>query len=281
MKQQKSDMEQHFSGWKVPASRTKEEAWESLRDKIAAGTKSSGPKKPAGKKYSLVLWAGAAAAVFLLALTAGPKLGLFSHPVKNNGQTVRTVWLPDSSRVNLKARSEINYSYFGKREVKLKGEAFFQVKAGKKFRVKFPGGSLTVLGTSFNILAYGESSGRIDCFSGTVSIEIHGKETTLKANQSVLFDSSSTEGPFTFNPQEILSLPAGTYRWSDRPLREVLTLLCERQGLRLEAPQTILNRRFSGSLDIDKTSQALQILSTAMQFNWKIENGKLLILEKE
>jgi hypothetical protein len=76
-------------------------------------------------------------------------------------------------------------------------------------------------------------------------------------------------------------LPAGTYRWSDRPLREVLTLLCERQGLRLEAPQPVLNRRFSGSLDIDKIRQTLQILSTAMQFNWKIENGKLLILEKE
>ncbi|MGD9557172.1 MAG: FecR family protein [Mangrovibacterium sp.] len=281
MEQQKFDMEQHFSGWKVPASRTKEEAWESLSNKIAAGTKVSVPKKPAAKKYSLVLWAGAAAAVFLLTLTAGPKLGLFSHPVKNKGQAAQVVWLPDSSRVNLKARSEITYSYFGKRELKLKGEAFFQVKPGKKFRVKFPGGNLTVLGTSFNILAYSDSSGRIDCFSGTVGIRIHGKETTLKANQSVLFDSSSTEGPFSFDPQEVLSLPPGTYRWSNRPLRDVLTLLCERQGLRLEAPQPVLDRKFSGSLDVDKTSQALQILSTAMQFNWKIENGKLMILEKE
>ena len=72
------------------------------------------------------------------------------------GETKR-ILLPDSSTVLLNANSSISWStqwkQVGKREVNLKGEAFFDVRKmnGMQFVVQSGGMKVKVLGTVFNV----------------------------------------------------------------------------------------------------------------------------------
>ena len=275
MDQRKHDIEKHLLSWKVPASQSKEEAWNTLSAKLA------NRPGPAIKKLPLIVWAGTAAAVLILTFFVLSELMFFSPAITNTTDYRQPVWLPDSSHIGLKAYSEIRYQYGSKRLIKLKGEAFFNVKAGKPFQVEFPGGRLQVLGTSFNIRAYSEASGKIDCFSGTVKLSINNREVILERNQSLIFNEASLDGPFHFDPDQALSLPDNRYIWNNRPLREILILIGQREGYEIEATEAILKERFSGELDLGKPDQALQILSTAMHFNWEIRNNELRILEKK
>jgi ferric-dicitrate binding protein FerR (iron transport regulator) len=210
--------------------------------------------------------------------------GLVAPRISNDGLAKQIVWLPDSSQVELKAYSEIKYNYGrigNARAINLKGEAFFDVKEGKPFKVKFPGGHLQVLGTRFNIQAYSPESGRVDCFEGAVKLSVHQKNYILEKGSSLTFDESSVDGPFGFKPEERQNLPDNVYEWANRPLKEILTLICQREGYQLEAPDGILNKRFTGKVPLKDSGQALKIIATAMDFNYQIENNKLHIFEKE
>lgn len=275
MDRRKHDIEKHLLSWKVPASQSKEEAWNMLAVKLA------NRPEPAIKKLPLIVWAGTAAAALLLIFFVLSELMVFSPEVTNTTGYKQLVWLPDSSHIGLKAYSEIKYRYGSKRLIKLKGEAFFDVKAGKPFQVEFPGGRLQVRGTSFNIRAYSEASGRIDCFSGTVRLSVNNREVILERNQSLIFNGVSLDGPFNFDPDQALALPDNRYIWNNRPLREILILISQREGYEIEATEAILNERFSGELDLSKPDQSLKILGTAMHFSWEIRDNKLHLFEKK
>lgn len=92
------------------------------------------------------------------------------------GVVIKTI-LPDGSEVWLNAQSELSYPIrFESRErvVRLKGEAFFQVKADKRhpFSVMTPEGvSIRALGTAFNVNAYeGETNYQITLARGVVEV---------------------------------------------------------------------------------------------------------------
>ena len=224
-----------------------------------------------------------AAAVLILVLLGISVTGLFTHKIIDNTLASRVCWLPDSSRVKLKAYSSLKYNYRktdGVRMIRLKGEAFFDVKKGKTFEVQFPGGRLKVLGTRFNIQAYSANSGRIDCYSGSVELTIHDQDFILGRGKSLTFDEKSADGPFNFDMDKKLNLPDNTYCWLNRPLREVLMLICQRENYTLKAPEELLMKRFTGQLNLEKNGQALQILAKAMNFSYQIKDGKLMIIEK-
>ncbi|MGD9931609.1 MAG: FecR family protein [Mangrovibacterium sp.] len=278
MKQQQLDIDQHVSGFKVPATASRGEAWGQLQQKL------KGKQNSNTSKIKKLQWATAAAAAILVAFFVVPGTVLFAPRVQNTQLTQHQVWLPDSSLVTLKARSELSYNYrkiSGKRALRLRGEAFFDVRKGQAFMVSFPGGQLEVLGTKFNIQAYSPKSGRVDCFEGSVKVEIYQSEFILEKGQSLTFDPQSTDGPFSFDAEGISALPDNTYHWANRPLKEVLMLISQREGYQLVAPETLLQQRFTGSLQLTDCNQALQIISRAMNIGYKIENHQLIIVEKQ
>ncbi|WP_339739781.1 FecR family protein [uncultured Sunxiuqinia sp.] len=70
--------------------------------------------------------------------------------IQNDSQEVQTLRLPDLSRVVLSQNSAASYpKYWWKREVKLTGEAYFEVEKGNKFTVETKNGQVEVLGTRF------------------------------------------------------------------------------------------------------------------------------------
>ncbi len=90
---------------------------------------------------------------------------------------VLTMTLPDASKVNLNAGSSLSYNrLFGltHRNLKLNGEAFFEVQKDQKpFTIKTHDASITVLGTRFNVDAWPAqgTSTRVTVDEGRVALK--------------------------------------------------------------------------------------------------------------
>jgi transmembrane sensor len=142
-------------------------------------------------KVKLLHLVRSAVAVFLLLLAIGgavfyqsrnspsPDNGLVdSHMIVMKagvGEQVKVI-LPDSSMIWLNALSSLSYpEHFSKenREVKLTGEAFFNVHHDKSrpFSIHSKGITTKVLGTSFNIRAFHDENVTVTVVSGSVSVE--------------------------------------------------------------------------------------------------------------
>ncbi len=132
----------------------------------------------------------AASLLFIVGLTA---LFIFSPSGKQVTQQMvlsesvlqpRTVTLPDGTVVTLNRQSTLEYpaGFAGKtREVYLHGEAYFEVKNdhSRPFLVHSEGLTTRVLGTSFNVRAYGGDSGVVVTVStGKVQVQ-KGEDTVL------------------------------------------------------------------------------------------------------
>jgi len=126
-------------------------------------------------------WMPRVAAILVLALG----ITFFFYTTKTTTQLAAsgerdTFLLPDNSEVVLNAGSEAEYKEFNwssNRKLELNGEAYFKVAKGKTFDVVTPLGTVTVVGTQFNVRA---RNGRLDvtCFEGKVKVT-NGKETVL------------------------------------------------------------------------------------------------------
>lgn len=276
MKDQKPDIEKLITGWKVPEATTNEAAWAKINEKLQRQQTAEKTKR----RLPVWVWPAVAASILMFFMVA--ESGIIFKRIGNSTLSKQIVWLPDSSQVELKTHSEIKYSYgwiSGSRKVELKGEAFFDVKEGKTFRVKFPGGQLQVLGTQFNIQAYSPESGRVDCYDGAVKLSVQKKNFVLEKGKSLVFEEEAVDGPFEFAPEEKLVLPDNTYYWKNRPLKEILALICQRQGYQLEAPEHLLSRRFTGKVSLSQPENGLKVIATAMDFRFQIENNKLRLFD--
>jgi transmembrane sensor len=104
------------------------------------------------------------AATVLVVCTVGYTLYQFLHDKSQKisaGNSVETVWLPDSSQVWLNKNATLEYELpYGrrKRSVTLEGEGYFKVRPDKEkpFIVSTEKATITVLGTSFNVKQDGE-----------------------------------------------------------------------------------------------------------------------------
>lgn len=111
------------------------------------------------------------------------------------GQKSR-VELPDGSKVWLNSESRIAYnSDFNKtnRRIDMKGEAYFEVSPNKNlpFIVKAEEISVEALGTTFNIMAYGEKNEIITTLvEGKILTSANGQEVILSAGERCGFNKN-------------------------------------------------------------------------------------------
>jgi transmembrane sensor len=163
---------------KLQFNYNEELAFSKLKDKIAI-------KK--GKKTKIVSlkFITRIASIFILGLSI-----LFYFTNKKTittqiGET-KVYILPDSSRVTVDALSNIKLKRFNwDRNIALNGEAYFEVKKGKKFIVNTKQGSIRVLGTKFNIIERKDYF-EIICYEGSVLVTANNREKILKPGESYL-----------------------------------------------------------------------------------------------
>lgn len=139
------------------------------------------------KRINWGAWASGIAAILVVGY------GLLYVFNQSNLNTITTmasetqnITLPDDSKVILNELSELVYSasdWDEKRTLELKGEAFFDVEKGQRFDVNTSNGTVSVLGTEFNVKSY-DSIFYVACYEGMVQVEVGDDIIKLPAGES-------------------------------------------------------------------------------------------------
>jgi ferric-dicitrate binding protein FerR (iron transport regulator) len=187
------------------------------------------------------------------------------------------VILPDASQILLNADSEISYSernWDKERTISLEGEAFFKVAKGKKFTVSTTSGTVSVLGTQFNVENRNDFF-EVTCYEGLVSVSYNGKETKLPAGTSFLIiggKNIAAVAPETSEPSWVHN--ESTFK--SIPLSYVLNEFERQYNLEVETTNIDLSQLFTGTFSNTNRKLALQSISTPSQIKFKLEGNKVL-----
>ncbi|MCL3850621.1 MULTISPECIES: FecR domain-containing protein [Parabacteroides] len=198
------------------------------------------------------------------------------------GQRVE-VTLADGTHLWLNARSEFSYpvSFNGdKREVHLKGEAFFDVARdeNKKFIVNTGRCEVEVLGTQFNVDAYGEDDFSTALLRGSVKVtdkSQSNESVVLEPNNAVRLDNGKlTVTPITdFSPY---SWKDGVIAFKDINFEVLMKKLEKNYGIRITVENSGLdNYACSGKFRIsDGIEEVLRALQQDARFTFEWDSGE-------
>ena len=193
-----------------------------------------------------------------------------------------TVVLPDASEVILNAGSEITFSkkkWDQQRNIQLEGEAFFKVAKGKKFTVTTDKGTVTVLGTQFNV-EQRKGFFEVTCYEGLVSVFFNNEETRLDAGSSfVAFNGTVIESEAPENAQPSWMNDESSFR--SIPLKFVLNELERQYDIEISTKDLDTLQLFTGTFSNTNINLALESISAPYQIQYRIEGNKVLFYAKD
>ncbi|WP_127126355.1 FecR family protein [Pseudoflavitalea rhizosphaerae] len=217
----------------------------------------------------------------------------------NGGQYQLT--LPDGTKAWLNAASSISFpSVFnnGKRQIRVTGEVYLEVAQdrSKIFTVDIDGQStVQVLGTSFNINAYGDEGNiQTTLISGSVKMlpavinektaQVDQKATAviLKPGQQAIQFTQAAAEPIKIlnipNPDQILAWKNGIFEFNGANLRQVMKQLERWYNIRVvysnNVPDIIFKGEFYRNVNL---SDILEVL-TEMGVKFRMEGKTLMVL---
>lgn len=201
--------------------------------------------------------------------------------------------LPDGTKVWLSNNSTISFpsKFIGKkRELKLEGEAYFEVTHNKKkpFIVNIGLNRIQVLGTRFSVTAYpGDNEVRADLVEGKIQFDVSNKEGgfnsyLVKPSNSLVLDQTSGK-------LYEAKVPDGFYDYWHKGIYEFRNETLEDLAIRIDRiyntqiifeDELLKAKRFSGTISIDDNIftfiEAVKSTSTD-PIDYRYENNKLYI----
>lgn len=279
-------------------------------------------KKPV-RYIRLLRWAGAAAAVFIVSLAVVLYNNSYNSEHSSEGAElsvkkihvpfgqIKQLTLSDGTRVKLNAGSDFTYpvKFTGtRRDVTLNGEGYFEVSKNAKapFFVHTSGITVKVLGTVFNVKAYGSDSkiettlleGKIEvAFGGDrekkVLLTPHEKLTVNKMAASQRNNSGNTN--IALVKYEVAALPEthdnvyAENAWIDKRIvftntdfEEVALSMERRYDVKIVFEDKELGKeQISGVLEDESLEKALSILKQIVPFQSRIENRTIYLGHKK
>ena len=198
------------------------------------------------------------------------------------------VMLPDGSEVWLKKNSVLYYpeSFEGKqRLVRLAGEAYFEVARdeARPFLIETDEATVRVLGTSFGLMAYPDSSTAwVQVNSGRVAFYPNGaagqQMVLQKGEGAVLNKASGQLKPMAPNAANRIAWRTRKLDFQNASLGEAAILLNETYGAQLELENPQLSEcRFTASFDQEPLESVLQTLSALFEIEWEREGQAILL----
>lgn len=270
----------------VPASTRKEAIWDKISESVVE------ERTEEAKVRSIPMWryVGVAAAVVLLALFFIPKLN--SDPTvvapmalifleTGTGES-KNVVLPDGSAVTLNASSSIAHSETWKRELTLKGEAFFEVTKGSTFTVKTAFGNVEVLGTSFNVFAR-DGSLDVACKTGKVNVSVPERSISenLTPGRAITVDMDTVRVSLRVT-ESIGTWQSGEFFFENKPISSVFEEFERQFNIQIEQDlETQSPLLFTGYFRNDKDLEgALESVCAVMGLQYtKTGQNKFTITE--
>lgn len=192
---------------------------------------------------------------------------------------VRTVILPDSSLVILNALSELRIdedNWNDERRVELQGEAFFQVAKGSDFSVITPAGTVTVLGTEFNVKDR-QGYYEVICYEGRVAVESTGSREEL--TKGFLF--RVLDGQVFYGENDFHSFPhllKNESAFMSVPFNQVVEELERHYNMEVRLENVAEETLFTGRFTHSDLTLALQSVTLPLNLTYEIQNEQQQIL---
>ena len=207
--------------------------------------------------------------------------------------TPATIYLSDGTVVWLKEGSRLDYpgSFSGKlREVTLTGEAFFDVAKDpqKPFVIHAPNFTTRVLGTSFNIKAYGNDAVQeVVVVTGRVVVSLKKasagaeKQLVLHPNQKAVYskkDNSLVESPAQETAKSIAS-DKRKLAFDETTLEDIIKVLNATYGTRISvSTATMKECVVTADLTDEHLEVDLDILSKAINATYTIHGKDIMLV---
>jgi len=237
--------------------------------------------KPSQEKKVIKLfptWAHAVAASIIIAFGIFYAFNIESQFQTSFGEQL-AVLLPDNSKVQLNANSEISYksiNWKNNRKINLNGEAFFDVEKGQKFTVITEEGSVEVLGTEFNVISRAHYF-EVQCQEGKVKVSssFTDDEVILLPGNAVRIVSNKWE-KWNYDIREPNWL-LGESTFYNTPMAQVIIALENQFKITFDASNVDLSERFTGGFTHKDLNLALKTVMIPMDIIYSAEKNKVTL----
>ncbi|PIF34222.1 FecR family protein [Flavobacterium sp. 9] len=256
----------------VPISHSdseKEASWEDFQSKAFSA------KKPKFK-----IWRYAAAAAVLVFALIGT--GLYfnrdsvtqntivaTNVIENTTSKIKTVFLPDSSRVELSPNSKLSYAdnFQTNRKIEIEGEGYFKVQKDKKhpFQVFCKETTTTVLGTSFTVKGSSKNSVSVSLFEGSVemSVKNQDKKWILVPGETFTYANNTAE----------VTEFSRFVDFDNQKLTDVSVYIQENYGYKVIIPAEYSNQRITVRINKKEDLKIIvQLISEMYNLNFEIND---------
>lgn len=196
--------------------------------------------------------------------------------VQNMHSRTFTHILPDGSSIVLKRGSTVKYntsSWFLNRKVELvAGRAFFEVEKGKKFVASTALGSVSVLGTSFDI-NLSDNNFIVACKSGAVQVNVGNYAPVILTSGNELNLNLRKTAIEEIETSEIAAWTDSIIEFNEASLQRVFETLASETDYKFEYPQN-LTLRYSGRVNLNlPIAEILEIVCVPHGLFYTIDSG--------
>ena len=200
------------------------------------------------------------------------------------------ILLPDGTHIWLNSESEISYtSNFNQsnRSIKLKGEAFFDVKKNEylPFNVEVDSINIQVLGTAFNVSAYADDPNiKVSLERGKVEVRMHDDNSflaTLNPNEQATIDKKSIVTTITDCEAYTESI------WRQNVLKinniytdEMIKKLERWYGVHINVQNMPVSKRYGLTIKEESLREMLELINSITPIIYRIEGEEATISYK-
>ncbi|MEM1322158.1 MAG: FecR domain-containing protein [Bacteroidota bacterium] len=255
-----------------------EKGLDRLKQRIEAEQATVRPIAGRSRRLWLIRTAGAAAAIAALLVTAWffypGQSDIVWETVANSFNKEQKIQLPDGTILWLNKNSEVDLpSRFSndKREVRLRGEAFFDVAkdAKRPFIINTQDTEVKVLGTSFNVRAYPEEPlTHLTVQTGSVKFTVNttGENWVLAPKDSYQYDrEDNTIVKGKDDGFQSLAWHTQQLAFEDEPVQKILPAIEELYEASIQLDNPLLaNCGLTVTFDHNSLEEVVQIIATSL-----------------
>ncbi|MDP4213579.1 MAG: FecR domain-containing protein [Bacteroidota bacterium] len=193
--------------------------------------------------------------------------------------------LSDGSRVWLNAASSITFpaAFTGnERKVTITGEVYFEVahNASKPFIVRAAEEELQILGTDFNVNAYGdESSVLTTLLEGSLKVMVAGSQQSaiLKPGQQTQIKNTQLSVINDVNTDEVVAWKDGLFNFENADLQTVMRQFARWYDVEVKFEGAVPQGRFFGIMSRSSSLASVLKALRANGIKFRIENKNLIV----
>jgi len=210
---------------------------------------------------------------------------------------VRTITLPDQSRVTLNGNSTLRYArrwHAGTaREVWLEGEAYFDVvhlnrdtaniTPGQRFVVHSAAVNLEVLGTTFNVEQRCDQT-NITLISGKVRVDVAHESSASRilapGDHLEYVKTKLVEHKRMQKLNTVTAWMSHSFAYSNPQLADIVRSLQNDYGYKVEADDTLLQLRIEGEISVSGIPELLSTVEVTLGLRIEKSDQRIVILRR-